>query len=416
MSAQITLRSLRPRAGLSLAALLASTAALGCDRRCDLLPDLDEDACVAVRALELPEALPPARGNAFGDDERAASLGFAIFYDARFSANQGIRCASCHIPEKAFQDALPTGKGLAPMTRKTPTVLNAARLVWQFWDGRADSMWAQAIGPLENPKEMGFTRLEIAHRIAKSYREPYEAIFGALPPLDDATRFPASGAPGDPSYDGMAEADRDLVDRIAANVGKALEAYERKIAAGRAPLDDFLAGDPSALGASEQRGLVVFVRAGCIDCHAGPTLSDDGFHNLGLPTPEGAEADRGREAGLALLAADRFNAQGPYWDGPRPAPPPSATASDLGAFRTSTLRNLARSAPYGHDGRFATLSEVVSFHLRGGGRGEPRVLGEVDARLRPTVLAKTEMDDLLSFLGALEGRYPALPWSTWPDR
>ena len=396
--------------------VLAAASASACHAPCDLLPDLDAESCVALRALELPADLPPARGNAVGDDPGAVALGFAIFYDARFSSNQNIRCATCHQPEKSFHDGRPTAIGLAPMTRRTPTLLNTARLVWQFWDGRADSSWAQAIGPFENAKEMGFTRLEIAHRVAKSYRAEYETVFGPLPPLADAARFPPRGAPGDLAYDSMTEADRLAVDRLAANVGKSIDAYERKIAAGRAPLDAFLAGDRAALTVAEQRGLVVFFRAGCVSCHSGPTLSDDAFHDLGLPTPEGAEPDPGRERGLALLAADPFNAQGPHWDGPRPAPPPEPVAADLGAFRTPSLRNVALAAPYGHDGRFATLRDAVDFHLRGGGRGEARVVGVVDARIQPRALTVADEDDLLRFLEALNGTYPPLPFSTWPDR
>jgi cytochrome c peroxidase len=400
----------------AIASMIAASALVGCRSPCEILPELDAEACVTLRALELPAELPPARGNAVGDDPRAVALGFAIFYDARFSSNQGVRCATCHLPERSFQDGRPTAIGLAPLTRKTPSLLNTARLVWQFWDGRADSAWSQALGPLESPREMDFTRLEIAHRVAQSYRKGYEDLFGPLPPLDDAARFPPRGAPGDPAFDGMAQADRDAVDRIAANVGKSLDAYERKLAAGRAPLDAFLAGDPSALDAAERRGLVVFFRAGCVACHAGPTLSDDAFHDLGLPTPAGAADDRGREAGLALLAADRFNAQGPHWDGPRPAPPPAPTAADRGAFRTPSLRNVALAAPYGHDGRFATLRDAVDFHLRGGGLGDARVVGAVDVRLQPHALSAADEDDLLRFLDALTGQYPPLPYSTWPDR
>lgn len=388
--------------------LAAIPIALGCSAPCDLLPELDEDACIAVRALELPAALPPARGNAHGDDLGAAHLGFGIFYDARFSANQMVRCATCHLPEKQFQDDRATGKGLAELARNTPTILDAAWMEHQFWDGRADSLWSQALFPFESPLEMDFTRLEIAHRVAQSYRADYESVFGPLPPLDDEARFPARGAPGDPAWESMAAADRDAVNRVAANVGKALDAYQRKVAAGRAPLDRFLAGDTAALGANERRGLVVFVQAACIACHSGPMLSDEGFHDLGLPALAGKEPDRGRADGVATLLASPFNAAGPYWDGPREALPEPASPFDVGAFRTAPLRNIALSAPYGHDGRFATLRDVVDAHLRAD--------GAVDPLLAPRALTPADEDALLAFLASLNGDYPLPPWNNWPDR
>jgi cytochrome c peroxidase len=406
----------------SRARIAAALAALGvCSCRpapppCDLVPELDADGCAAIHALALPAELAPAPGNAKGDDSGAAELGFAIFYDARFSSNQGIRCATCHPPERRFQDGIPTAIGLGALSRNTPTILNAARLRWQFWDGRADSVWSQALFPLENPEEMNFTRLEIAHRVAQSYRGSYEGVFGPLPALDDTARFPPRGAPGDPAFDGMAEADRDAVNRVAADVGKALEAYERKLAAGRAPLDRFLGGDGAALTEAQRRGLVVFVRAGCIACHAGPMLGGETFQDLGLPTPEGRPPDRGRSDGLVVLLANPFSSAGPYWDGPRPEPPAPPAAADVGAFRAPSLRNVTLSAPYGHDGRFTTPREVVDFHLQGGGRGDPRALGTIDARLVPRALSAADEDDLVSFFDALTGDYPLPPWNNWPDR
>lgn len=403
----------------ALAAAIAACGALSCEAArepCDLAPDLDQEECATIRAFELPASLPPARGNAWGDDPGAAQLGFAMFYDIRFSSGQTVRCATCHLPERSFHDGKPTGKGLAELSRNTPTVLDAARYRALLWDGRADSLWSQALVPLQNPAEMGFTLLELAHRVADSYDNEYTSVFGPLPPLDDAARFPAEGGPGDPTFEAMSEPDRDAILRVAANAGKAFEAYQRKLATGPAPLDRFLAGEEHALTPAQQRGLAVFVRAGCAGCHSGPLLSDEAFHDLGLPAREGESPDLGRAAGIPELLAGPFSSQGPYWDGPRPEPPVPATAADVGAFRTPSLRNVALSAPYGHDGRFATLRDVVDFHLRGGGRGEPGVLGTVDARLEEQALPAAEEDALLSFLEALTGEYPEPPWNNWPDK
>lgn len=404
------------RAGALALAALGAAACEQAPEPCDVAPELDHEECTIVHAFELPEALPPARGNAKGDDPGAASLGFEVFYDARFSSNQDIRCATCHLPERKFHDGAPTAAGLLPIPRNTPTLLDVARYGALFWDGRADSLWSQALGPLQSPAEMGLTLLGIAHRIGKSYASEYEAVFGPLPPLDDEARFPPAGGPGDPAWESMAEADREAIFVVAANTGKALDAYQRKLAAGRAPLDSFLAGDDAALTPSQRRGLTVFVNVGCADCHSGPLLSDEAYHNLGLPALDGQALDTGRAAGIAALLADPFNAQGPYWDGPRPEPPAPATEADIGAFRTPSLRNVALSAPFGHDGRFATLREAVDFHLRGGGRGEPGVPGTVDALLTARTLSTADEDDLLSFLDALTGEYPPPPWNNWPDK
>ncbi|MFP2911046.1 cytochrome-c peroxidase [Pyxidicoccus sp. 3LFB2] len=371
-----------------------------------------------VRALRLPDALPPSRGNAYAEHPDAALLGFRIFFDARFSSNQEVRCATCHMPERKFQDGLATARGLARVSRNSPTLLNAAWLGWQTWDGHADSLWAQPLAALENPAEMDFTRLELAHRIHTSYRAPYEAVFGPLPLLEDTARFPSRGAPGSPAFDGMAAADQQAIHRVAANVGKALEAYQRKLAAGSSALDRHLAGEADALSPEALRGLGVFARAGCTTCHGGPLLTDERFHNLGVPALPGDAPDPGRQQGLARVTADPLNARGAFHDGPHEDVPGDSPPSpaDLGAFRTPSLRNVALSGPYGHNGRFATLEEVVDFHLQGGGRGGTGFLGEVSPALVPVVLDTDERAALLAFLRSLDGRYPGPPWNNWPEK
>lgn len=362
---------------------------------CDLDPALTKDECAAVHAMALPAALPPARGNAKGDDLDAASLGFAVFFDARFSQGESVRCATCHVPENHFSDGKPTAMGLARGTRHSPTLLNAARMRWVFWDGRADSLWSQPLFALENPIEMNFTRLEVAHAIAVHYTPDYEKVFGPLPALDDMTRFPARGRPGDPAWEGMAQADRDAIDRVAANVGKALEAYVRKLAAGPSAFDRFLGGDSGALDADARAGLVVFVKNGCATCHSGPLLSDQKFHAIGVAAWPGDPVDVGREGAYAILAASPFNARGAYWDGPREDVPTTPAPSDEDAFRTPVLRNLSHSGPWGHNGRFATLDDAIAFHGS---------------------MSDADRGKLVHFLESLDGSYPAPPWNDWPMR
>ena len=305
--------------------------------------------------------------------------------------------------------------GIARGPRNAPSTLNAA---WQprfMWDGRADVLWAPPIGALENPLEMDFTRLEVAHAIASYMPDKYVAIFGALPPLDDAARFPARGKPGDAAFDAMAADDRDAVNRVAANVGKSLAAYLRKQASGASAFDRYLGGERDALTKHQQLGMLLFVEAGCANCHGGPQLTDGQFHNLGVADDGAAAPDRGRAAGIDLERAQLFAPDGPYADEARPLTIAAATPADEGAFRTPTLRNIALSAPYLHNGSAATLDEVVAFHLRGGGRGAGGFAGQVDDRLQPNAMTDSDRAALVDFLTTLTGAPPKPPWNQWQD-
>ena len=382
--------------------------------RCDLGIELEPKECALVHALRLPASLEPARGNRFAESLDAAAFGMNVFYDARFSGTSDVRCATCHDPEYAF-----TGRKApieATLPRNSPTVLDAMSSRWLFWDGRADSGWSQALGPFENAKEMGSSRLRIVHLIAKNYRAQYEALFGALPPLDDLTRFPADGKPDDASWAVMAPADRVLVDTVFVNVGKSIEAFERRVTGGPSSFDAFLDGDLGALDDDAKRGLVVMVRSGCLDCHSGPRFTDGAFHDLGVDDLDPASA-LGRKGGVAKLLASEFNSASAYYDGEKPLDfPPKESDADLGAFRTPSLRNVSVTGPWGHTGKFKTLEDVIDFHLRGGGRDRPDVVGTVDPLLVPRALDATEMAQLVAFLRSLKGSGPPVPWNTWPSR
>jgi cytochrome c peroxidase len=294
--------------------------------------------------------------------------------------------------------------------------MNVAWLSRFLWDGRADVIWAQPLAAMESPTEMNFTRLELAHRIKNSYAERYEPLFGPLPALDDTARFPPTGKPGDPSYDGMKAEDQEAVTRIAVNVSKSIEAYLRKLAAGPSNFDGYVAGDRSALTARQQEGMRAFVEAGCTSCHSGPLFTDQKFHNLGVPALDGSPPDEGRSAGIALERAQSFSPWSAYSDAPRAMEIADPTPADVGAFRTPSLRNVAASGPYMHNGQFATLREVVDFLLEGGGRGKDGFVGEVDPLLVVHPISDEERDAIVDFLGALKGKYAPLPWSDWPNK
>jgi cytochrome c peroxidase len=386
-----------------------AAAALPACSRCPLQPSLDAQQCQALEGMQLPAAPPRSTTNAKADDTQAALLGFAIFFDARFSNGQTVRCANCHLPEQVFSDGQPTSTGLEQVDRNSPSVFGAAWHRWQTWDGKADSLWSQPLLALENPKEMDYTRLEISHRIFLGFKADYEGLFGPLPPLDDMVRFPPRGKPGDAAFDAMPEADQTAVNQVVANVGKSLEAYLRRDAYGPGRFDAFVGGKTDALQAEEREGAGVFFKARCDACHSGPTFSDDDFHVLGVPPAPGKEPERARAAALELLAKSPFTAGGPFSDDRSGAPLPPVTPATEGAYRTPSLRNVSRTAPYGHNGTFATLDEVVDFHLKGGG-------GTVDAKLAPVNLSSSERSSLLAFLKALDSGDPPLPWSFWPDR
>jgi cytochrome c peroxidase len=319
---------------------------------------LTDEQCLRVSQWRLPDELPPSRGNRYADDVAAAELGRAIFFDSGFSNIPDISCASCHRPELAFTDGAPVSEVIAGMPggRNSPSLLNVAwNDQWVFWDGRADSLWSQPLFAFENEIEMDTTRLEIAHRITDAYRAEYEPIFGALP---DLSGFPPAGKPGDPAFDELSDGDRDAINRIAANVGKALEAYMRRIAGGDSALDRYLDGDGDALTEQQARGLSRFVQSGCQRCHSGPAMSDGEFH----PSTAGSETDLGRATGIPILLANEFNGAGPYFDTDAGAPlrlPNAAREDDLRAFRSPSMRNILLTAPYQHDGS-RSLEEILA--------------------------------------------------------
>jgi len=373
-----------------------------------------ETPCAALSELQLPASLPAARGNSHAEDSNAAVFGFHVFFDSRFSANQSVRCETCHSVDYAFSDNQPTpAGGLGTGARNAPTILNAARYTTFLWDGRADTLWSQPLFALENPAEMGFTRLEIAHLLVTLYQKEYSKAFEPLPDLSDLTRFPAKGAPGDAAFDQMSSDDQTTINGVVANLGKALEAYMRKIASGPSPVDRFLGGSTDALTEQQSHGMHVFANAGCLNCHSGPQLSDNEFHNLGVPAATDGTPDQGRSGAIAILEKNPFNSSGPFFEG---TPEPSEDLTPvLGGFRTPSLRNLPKSAPYGHNGTFPTLESIVDFHLQGGGQADQGFVGTVDPLLKPRTLSDEDRAALIEFLKALEGDYPALPWGQWPN-
>jgi cytochrome c peroxidase len=374
---------------------------------------LDELAILRGLSVEALGAPPADPSNRVADNPLAAGLGKSLFFDARLSSNGRVSCASCHKPDHDFTDDTPTGQGVGSGTRRTMPVTQAVYSQWLFWDGRADSLWAQALGPVENPLEHNFTRMETARIIATHYRNGYEALFGRLPNLADQRRFPLRASPvGDrqavAAWKGMAADDRVAVDRVFANFGKAIAAFERSLRVTPTRLDRYLAGlthgtKPAPLSTDETAGLKLFIgKARCILCHSGPMLSNGGFANTGVPARVGLPVDNGRLDGAPKALADPFNCKGRFSDA-------ASNGCDelefiavndphqLRAYKVPSLRNVAARPPYMHAGQFKTLAEVIDHYNRA-----PRAPAG-HSELKPLHLSKREQAQLLAFLHTLDG-------------
>jgi len=279
-------------------------------------------------------------------------LGRWLFYDTRLSADGTVSCATCHEPERAFSNgtrfALGT-RGHAGV-RKTPSFINTAHrfVPNRFgWDGRATSLEEQSLLPVANPAEMGSNASRMVQALGRiaGYVPYFEQAFG----------------------DGAITSER---------VASALADYQRTRMSGNSAWDRFQAGDARALSASARRGWDLFTgNAECSRCHYGPDFTDSAFHNLGVGWV--AASARYADEGRAMITG-------------RPG--------DRGAFKTPTLRDVARHPPYMHDGSLATLQDVIHFYERGGVRNP-----HLDTQIRPLQISRDDVDALVAFLGALNG-------------
>lgn len=346
--------------------------------------DSEKEILRSLSIITLPP-LPADPSNAVGDNPKAAQLGQHLFFDTRLSADSQVSCATCHLPDLAFTDGRKLGRGVGTASRNTMTILGSAYSPWQFWDGRKDSQWSQALGPMENSVEHGGARNRTAHVIAADpvYKPLYQEIFGPLPDISDPKRFPANAGPveGDVArakWDNMSAADRQAVSTIFANAGKALAAYERRLIPGPSRFDTYvdavLADDHEAAEEifvpDETRGLRLFIRRGqCVRCHNGPLFSNYTFHNTGVPPWPGTEPDEGRSTGITQALEDPFNCLGAFSDARETACgelkfAKTGGAELVGAMKTPTLRNISKTAPYMHAGQYRTLASTLEHYNR----------------------------------------------------
>lgn len=296
---------------------------------------------IATKLSELPEPPTPER----------VRLGRWLFYDLSLSADNTISCATCHRPEFAFSEPTPHSTGIRGQQggRKAPTFVNAAFAFYphMFWDGRAASMEEQALGPVANPIEMGNTHdgMIMTLRANTAYAPYFKEAFGS----EEITT---------------------------ARVAKAIADYERTRMSGNSPWDKWRKGDENAVSAAVKLGSELFFNKGkCTQCHVGENFTDSKFHNLGIGWNSGTQtfADSGRYV-------------------------VSKNTEDIGAFKTPTVREVAKHAPYMHDGSLKTLREVVEHYNRG---------GETNPHLSPKMavldLSDEEIDAIVAFMEALSG-------------
>ena len=376
----------------------------------------------------------PDSTNQWADDPAAAHFGQFLFFDKRLSNTGEFSCATCHDPAHGFSDKEQLSEAAGTTSRHSPTLLNSAYQDFFFWDGRADSHWSQALGPLEDLHEQATSRLAIAHLLQDDadLNAAYTSVFGALPDLDDTSRFPAEGMPveGDPTHPlalawaGMSSDDQEDINTLFVHVGKAIAAYERKLIRTQAPFDSWVEeaidGNPDStlLSQEAKAGLKLFLGEGkCHFCHSGPNFSNNAFHNIGLEDRDWMPPfDSGRHAGISSLLDNPFNGGGRFSDdrvaGSLKIDHLVQGDAQLGAFKTPSLRNLLETAPYIHGGRFETLEAVVESYSD---LDEFPSVGHREELMKKLEWEDSQVQAMVAFLESLEGEPVSPELEAAPD-
>ncbi|TPM96210.1 cytochrome-c peroxidase [Mesorhizobium sp. B2-1-3A] len=389
-------------------ALTVAVILVGCGK-----PDFSdaEKKTIASLALNTLPSLKPDTTNRFADVPAAAALGSTLFFDQGMSRDGTVSCSTCHKIDRQFQDGLPQAVGVGRTNRRTMPLAGVARDPFFFWDGRRDSLWAQALTPLENPLEQAGNRAAYAHYIKARFGERYERIFGPLP---DFSGVPSNASPlgtdaEKAAWNAMSDGQRDAINRVYANIGKAIAAFERSIEPAQTRFDRFALdlatgaepkGD-AVFSREEILGLKLFIgKANCVTCHNGPRFTDNSFHNTGVPPVAYLPPDRGRVDAVAQVEADPFNCLGAYRDGDASACGELRFMVRDGpqlirAYKTPSLRGAATRPPYMHAGQFSSLDEVVAHYAK----AAPSVEGT--SEVHPLELSDRERAALVAFLKTL---------------
>jgi cytochrome c peroxidase len=338
--------------------------------------------------------------NRVSRNKSAIDLGERLFFERRLSVNGEVSCSRCHLPERNWSDGLPRAVGLKEVDRNAPSLVNVRYHHWFGWDGAHDSVWAQSINPILDPRELGMSAASVAKFIRgdRDLACRYRKTFGTAPGSDD--------------------------EKILVDVAKALAAFQETLVSGRTAFDDFrdalARGDSSATARypeSAQRGLKLFVGKGACDtCHTGPAFTNGEFHDTGIPFfVRPGEVDPGRYGGIKKVVSDRMNLLGPYNDDAKRS---TATGTrhvsleqrNFGEFKVPSLRNLESSMPYMHNGSLATLRDVVKHYSE---ISPDRLHSDGEAILKSLRLTDGETADLVAFLQTLSdggGQYQRRPF------
>lgn len=349
-----------------------------------------------------PAPWSPDPSNRWSGNPLAIELGERLFFEPRLSPSGKVLCATCHAPFRGWQDARARAVGLAETDRNTQSLFDVRYHRWFGWDGAGDSLWAQSIRPILEPREMGGSVAQAAALVRGDAELScrFEKLLGAPPSGPD--------------------------EALLAGIGKALAAFQETLVSGRSAFDDFrdalAAKDvPSMKKYPEAalRGLRIFVgRGNCSACHFGPAFSNGEFHDTGVPFFVRGGVDPGRHGGIRKLEANAFNLLGEYNDD-RSGQSAVRTRQvalehrNFGEFKVPSLRNVARTAPYMHNGSLATLADVVRHYSE---LSPDRLHSDGEAVLKPLRLSAAESADLVAFLeslteisSALPARRPSLP-------
>ena len=378
--------------GVALA-LTALCSSAGVDAAGDPVSAISVALSVAEAARVVDQGpWPPAANrdptNRVSGNPDAIDFGRRLFFNPRFSPNGYIACVACHQPDRSFTDNLPRARGLAPVERNAVALQNLRLHRWYGWGGTSDSLWMASLRPILDAREIGSSAGTVAFIIetGDGMACRYKAVFGEEPSAHDA-------------------------EKVLVNVAKALAAYQETLVTGRTAFDDYrdaLArreAPPASYPLDAQRGLKIFFgRGNCFACHKGPNFTDDAFRGTAVRAFVGqATPDTGRVEGLQTVRSSRFNLSGRYNDDPAKAGASSIRDTkfephDHARWRTPSLRNVAVTAPYLHNGTSPSLYDVVHRYSKARGQ-QPYV--DHERRIRRVDLSPRDVDDLVAFLGTL---------------
>jgi cytochrome c peroxidase len=337
-----------------------------------------------------PWPVPPARdpSNRVSGKLEAIELGERLFFDTRLSGGGHFSCATCHVPDRNWTDNQTRGFANAEVDRNTPSLMNVRLNRWFGWDGASDSLWAQSIVPMLDPRELGATPRHIADLVRNDEQLAcrYRKAFGSPPATND--------------------------EAVMVDIAKALAAFQETLQSGRTPFDNFrdalARGEritPWTYSEAAQRGLKIFIGKGaCTTCHTGPNFTNGEFHDTGLSFfAEKDRVDPGRHGGIQKVRESRFNLLGSYNDDPARA---TATGTrhvtlehrNFGEFKVPSLRNLILTVPYSHNGQVATIADVVRHYSE---LNLDRLHADGERILKPLKLTALEQTDLVVFLESL---------------